>query len=117
MQFVNDVLDGGGRRPDGVVGVAVELRIGIASLLVVLFLVFFGRLGLFCCFFFSIKEKRKERRRYRVSGRTKETSLLLLSSSSFLLSTGGSRRGRFLGEETGTRMSSGIKRAGSTQLP
>ena len=116
MQLVNDVLDGGGRRPDGVVGVAVELRIGIASLLVVLFLVFFGRLGLFCLFFL-IKEKRKERRRYRVSGRTKETSLLLLSSSSFLLSTGGSRRGRFLGEETGTRMSSGIKRAGSTQLP
>ncbi len=41
VQLVDDRLDRLSGRPDGVVSVAMELRIGIASLLVVLFLVLF----------------------------------------------------------------------------
>lgn len=44
MQLVYDVLDGGGRRPNRVVRVAVKLRVRVASLLVVLLLVLLGRL-------------------------------------------------------------------------
>ena len=44
VEPVNDTLDGCSRRPDGVVRVAVELRVRVASLPIVLGLVLLGRL-------------------------------------------------------------------------
>ena len=44
MELVDDALNGGGHRPDGVVSVAVELRVLVPSSQLILRLILLGRL-------------------------------------------------------------------------